>query len=155
MATTKLKKVTSPFKKGSETKKSKTQQEIEKLEKALENVKDDEVVDIALDGTDIIDIEPTPESGINEEIKDIFSKPDMSDEVKEQFDELKKEQDDFANRLDKEPENTEQIVKEEIKKVEALKAKAEALKNSLHKTTDRNTKNEGFTNWWNGSSGLY
>ena len=130
MTTTRLKKTTSTTNRGSETKKSKTQQEIEKLEKALENVKGDE-------------------------IKDILANPEMSEEVKEQFDEFKKTQDDFEEKLNKEPEKAAQIVEEEIKKVETLKAKAEALKNNLHKATDRNVKNENFTNWWNGSSSLY
>ena len=161
MATTRLKKTTSTTNRGSETKKSKTQQEIEKLEKALENVKGDEIKDIMLDDSDIDVLSmiqpatPEPETDVKEEIKDILANPEMSEEVKEQFDEFKKTQDDFEEKLNKEPEKAAQIVEEEIKKVETLKAKAEALKNNLHKATDRNVKNENFTNWWNGSSSLY
>lgn len=62
--------------------------------------------------------------------------------VVKQFDDAQK---DFAEKIEANPENAENIIKEEIKKAEEIKKVAEKLAN---KPID----NEGFTSFWNGMS---
>lgn len=147
-----------------ESKKTTTMEQIEKLEKALEAQKASETATIVpeeIDPEDInADIEPagdetkepqgeTPEPvDFEKQVHDIIDNVEPSAEIKEQIADLEKGKEEFNEKLGKEPENAEKLVQEEIKRVEAIKQKVQSeRKKSLG--------NEGFTNWWNGTSGLY
>lgn len=146
------------------TKKSETIKQIENIEKVLESVKKDDIVNLVPeDIKDEVkaDIEASEEFGqpenidVEKEVNDFIENAEPSEELKEQFREIEKSQAELNEKIAKEPEKAEEIVKEEIKKMEAIKKKAEAMKTNIQKTQDRNIRNEGFTNWWNGSSSLY
>jgi hypothetical protein len=166
---TNTRKNTKAAKKPETTKKTSTLKQIEELEKALKDGKltnvqtptqeldpqlanePDKVIKAASED----EIQAQPETNIDDEVKEILTNTEPSDEVKEQIEDFEKTQTDFAKQLDENPEKAEQIVEEEIKKMEQLKQKAETIKANIQKVTDRNFRNEGFTSWWNGSSGLY
>ena len=146
------------------TKKSATMEQIEKLEKALERTKDEDVMnllpdevkaEIEADRKEAGNIEEPQDIDFDSEVKKIIETAEPSDEVKEQVAEFEKGKEAFNENIAKEPEKTEQFVQEELKRVEALKKKAEAMKAALQKENKRILGNEGFTNWWNGSSSLY
>ena len=61
----------------------------------------------------------------------------------------------FNEKLEKNPQEVEKLVEEEIKRVETLKKKAEAIKANIQKESKRTFKDSDFTNWWNGSSNLF
>lgn len=163
--TTKTKKTTGTVKKAATTKKgtkkSATQEQIEKLEKALENVNEKDVInlvpeeikaDVEADLEAADKLENPQDINLDEEVKKIIETAEPSEEVKEQVEEFETGKEEFNEKITKEPEKAEELVKAELKRVENLKKKAEALRASLHKERPGN---EGFTNWWNGSSGLY
>lgn len=163
MATTaKTKKTGTTVKKAATSKKkSTTQEQIEKLEKALEKVDEKNVINLVPEeikaeveaDKEAADAFENPQDiNLDEEVKKIIETAEPSDEVKEQVEEFETGKEEFNKKLEKEPEKAEELVKVELKRVENLKKKAEALKASLHK---QRPGNEGFTNWWNGSSGLY
>ena len=161
---TKSKKTTTTTKKAATTKKSSTLKQIEDLEKALGEVKPEDIQNLVpedgVQGVDMAELRKeneaqVPETNIDEEVKEILNNTEPSDEVKEQIEDFEKSQSDFAKQLDENPEKATEIVEEEIKKMEQLKQKAETIKANIQKATDRNFRNEGFTSWWNGSSGLY
>lgn len=163
MATTKTKKTTATKKTGSasKTKKADTLKQIENLEKALEKVNEDTALnlvpeevkaDIFADKENLEELETPTEVDFDAEVKKIIETAEPSEELKEQLKDVEEMKEAFNEKIEKEPENAEKIVQEEIKKVEALKKKAEALKKSIQKSRPGN---EGFTNWWNGSSNLY
>ena len=142
-----------------ENKKTTTMEQIEKLEKALEAQKANEVATIAPEEIKA-DIEPagdetiepqgeTPEPvDFEKQVHDIIDNVEPSAEIKEQIADLEKGKEEFNEKLGKAPENAEKLVQEELKRVEAIKQKIQSeRKKSLG--------NEGFTNWWNGTSGLY
>ena len=166
---TNTRKNTKAAKKPETTKKTSTLKQIEELEKALKDGKltnvqtptqeldpqlanePDKVIKAASED----EIQAQPETNIDDEVKEILTNTEPSDEVKEQIEDFEKTQTDFAKQLDENPEKAAEIVEEEIKKMEQLKQKAETIKTNIQKVTDRNFRNEGFTSWWNGSSGLY
>lgn len=140
------------------TKKSKTIEQIEKLEKALKENEAQDVVnlvpeevkaDIEADKHEADALETPKEIDVEAEVKKIIEDAEPSEEVKAQVEDFETGKEQFNKKIEAEPENAEKIVEAELKRVEALKKKAEALKNKRH------TGNEGFTNWWNGASGLY
>lgn len=163
--TAKTKKTAETTKKAATSKKSDTLKQIENLEKALETVKGEDVTDLVPEELKA-DIEAEKEAAdaleepkdinFDAEVKKILETTEASEEVKEQIKEFEEGKEEFNEKIEKEPENAEQIVKEEIKRVEALKNKAEAIKAKIQKENKRKLGgNEGFTNWWNGSSNLY
>ena len=143
------------------TKKTATIEQIEKLEKALGQTKEEEVINLvpeevkaeieaekeekdALENPQPIDIE--------EEMKRIMETAEPSEEVKEQVVEFEEGKKKFNEKLEKEPENAEKIVRQEIKRIEEIKKRAEAIRASLQEENKKNIKNDIFTNWWNGMS---
>lgn len=140
------------------TKKSKTVEQIEKLEKALKENEAQDVVnlvpeevktDIEADKQEADALETPKEIDVEAEVKKIIEDAEPSEEVKAQVEDFEAGKKEFNKKIETEPENAEKLVETELKRVEALKKKAEALKNKRH------LGNEGFTSWWNGSSGLY
>lgn len=82
------------------------------------------------------------EAKIKEELKPL-------QEINEQVTELAEKQKEFASTINANPEKTEEIIAEEIKRTEALKTEVE----KIIKTTDyKNNKKSisNMTNWWNG-----
>lgn len=148
----------------SRSKKSDTLKQIENLEKALENVKDEDVTnlvpeeikaDIEADKETADALETPKDVDFDAEVKKIIDTAEASEEVKEQFEDFEAGKEKFNENIEKEPEKTEELVQEEIKRIEALKKKAEATKAKIQHENKKRLGNEGFTNWWNGSSGLY
>ena len=149
----------------SRSKKSDTLKQIENLEKALGNVKDEDVTnlapeeikaDIEADKEAVDALEEQKDIDFDTEVKKIIDTAEASEEVKEQFEDFETGKEKFNENIEKEPEKAEELVQEEIKRVEALKKKAEALKTKIqHENKGKLGGNEGFTSWWNGSSGLY
>lgn len=168
MATTKKAKTTTvekaATKKPNESKKTATIEQIERLEKALEQTKEEEVLnrlpedikaDIEAEKTEsdpLINPEPID---FDTEVKKIIETTEPSEEVKEQLAEFENGKKEFNEKLTKEPENAEKLIQDELKRVETLKKKAEAIKAGLQKENKGNVRNDTFTNWWNGSSSLY
>ena len=165
--TANTKKTTETTKKAAtaKSKKSDTLKQIENLEKALETVKSEDVTDLVPEELKA-DIEAEKEAvdaleepkdiNFDAEVKKIIETTEASEEVKEQIKEFEEGKEEFDEKIEKEPENAEQIIKEEIKRVETLKNKAEAIKAKIQQENKRKLgDNEGFTNWWNGSSSLY
>ena len=170
MATTKKAKTaeTTTVKKAATTKKtskkSETMEQIEKLEKALEQTKGEDVMnllpddvkaDIEADKAEAEKFENPKDIDFDAEVKKIIETAEPSEEVKEQVAEFEDGKEEFDKKIAKEPENAEKLVKEELKRVEALKKKAEAMKAAIQKENRKTFGNSDFTNWWNGSSGLY
>ena len=170
MATTKKVKTaeTTTVKKAATTKKtskkSATMEQIEKLEKALEQTKGEDVMnllpddvkaDIEADKAEAEKFENPKDIDFDAEVKKIIETAEPSEEVKEQVAEFEQGKEEFDKKIAKEPENAEKLVKEELKRVETLKKKAEALKANIQKENKRTFGNSDFTNWWNGSSSLY
>lgn len=169
MATTKKAKANTTTVKKAETtkkttKKSATMEQIEKLEKALEQTKEEDVMnllpedvkaDIEADKAESEKFENPQDIDFDAEVKKIIETAEPSDEVKEQVAEFEKGKEAFNENIAKEPEKAEQIVQEELKRVEALKKKAEAMRAALQKENKKTFGNSDFTNWWNGSSSLY
>ena len=169
MATTKKAKANTTTVKKAETtkkttKKSATMEQIEKLEKALEQTKEEDVmnllpedvkVDIEADKAESEKFENPQDIDFDAEVKKIIETAEPSDEVKEQVAEFEKGKEAFNENIAKEPEKAEQIVQEELKRAEALKKKAEAMRAALQKENKKTFGNSDFTNWWNGSSSLY
>lgn len=148
----------------SETKKNDTLKQIENLEKALEKVKDEDVTnlmpeDIRADieaNKDAVDaLEEPKDINLEEEVKKVLSTTEPSEELKEQIKEFEDGKKEFSKKIEKEPEKTEEIVREEIKRVETIVKKVKAMKESLNDENKGVIRDEGFTNWWNGSSSLY
>lgn len=163
---TKTKKTIATTKKAatSKTKKSDTLKQIENLEKALGNAKPEDIInlvpeeikaDIEADKAAADMLEETKNIDFDIEVKKIIETAEPSEEIKEQVKDFEEGKEEFNKKLDKEPENVEQIIKEELKRVEEIKKKAEALKANIQRNNKSRFDNETFTNWWNGSSGLY
>lgn len=140
------------------TKKSKTVEQIEKLENALKENEAQDVVnlvpeevkaEIEADKQEADALETPKEIDVEAEVKKIIEDAEPSEEVKAQVEDFEAGKKEFNKKIEAEPENAEKLVETELKRVEALKKKAEELKNKRH------VGNEGFTSWWNGSSGLY
>lgn len=147
-----------------ESKKSATMEQIEKLEKALENTKSEDVVnlvpeeirdDVETEKAEADSLENPKEIDFDAEVKRIIETVEPSEEVKEQVEELENGKNEFNEKLEKNPQEAEKLVEEEIKRVEALKKKAEAIKANIRKESKRTFKDSDFTNWWNGSSNLF
>lgn len=147
-----------------ESKKSATMEQIEKLEKALENAKGEDVVnlvpeeiraDVETEKAEADSLENPKEINFDAEVKRIIETVEPSEEVKEQVEELENGKNEFNEKLEKNPQEAEKLVEEEIKRVEALKKKAEAIKANIQKESKRTFKDSDFTNWWNGSSNLF
>ena len=165
MATTaKTKKTTAPMKKAATTKKNSAQKQIENLEKALEKAKDEDVMnlvpeevkaDIEVEKAAVDALEEPKDIDFDAEVKKIIETAEPSEEVKEQLKAFEVGKEKFNEKIDKEPEKAEQIVQEELKRIETLKKKAEALKASIQHNNKRRLDNEGFSNWWNGASDLF
>ena len=146
------------------TKKSATMEQIEKLEKALEQTKGEDVMnllpdevkaEIEADRKEAENFENPKDIDFDSEVKKIIETAEPSDEVKEQVTEFEEGKEEFNKKIEKEPENAEKIVQDELKRVEALKKKAETMKAAIQKENRKTFGNSDFTNWWNGSSGLY
>jgi hypothetical protein len=142
-------------KKKVDEKKSETMKQIENLEKALANIQNEEDSLLASGETKDEALVENENVDFGKEVKEIFSDTEPSEEIKEEIKDFEDSQGDFEKKLDENPEKAAEIVQEEIKKMETLKGKVETLRKNFNKATDRNIRNEGFTNWWNGSSGLY
>lgn len=147
-----------------ESKKSATMEQIEKLEKALESAKGEDVVnlvpeeiraDVETEKTEVDSFENPKEIDFEAEVKRIIETVEPSEEVKEQVEELENGKNEFNEKLEKNPQEAEKLVEEELKRVEALKKKAEAIKANIQKESKRMFKDSDFTNWWNGSSNLF
>lgn len=147
-----------------ESKKSATMEQIEKLEKALEDAKGEDVVnlvpeeiraDVEAEKAEADSLENPKEIDFEAEVKRIIETVEPSEEVKEQVEELENGKNEFNEKLEKNPQEAEKLVEEEIKRVEALKKKAEAIKANIQKESKRTFKDSDFTNWWNGSSNLF
>ena len=147
-----------------ESKKSATMEQIEKLEKALEDAKGEDVVnlvpeeiraDVETEKAEADSLENPKEIDFDAEVKRIIETVEPSEEVKEQVEELENGKNEFNEKLEKNPQEAEKLVEEEIKRVEALKKKAEAIKANIQKESKRTFKDSDFTNWWNGSSNLF
>lgn len=179
MATAKKEKTTvsKTVKKASTAKKSSkkktTIEQIENLEKALKNTKEEDIISLVPDEIKADIKEEKPETAENvrdqanlyfdeqkeadfdSEVKRIIESAEPSEEVKEQVKDFEEGKEEFNKKLEEEPEQAEKIVQDELKRVETLKKKVEAMKSNMQKGNARHMGNEGFTNWWNGSSGLY
>lgn len=168
MGTTKKVKTASTTIKKAETKKgskkSAAMEQIEKLEKALEKTKEEDVTNLVPE--DIrADIETekekagsleTPEPvDLEKEVKRIFEEVKPSDELAEQIESFEKGKENFNKKFEKGPEDPEKLIQEEIKRVEKIKKKVESMKANAIKEDRKMFGSENFTNWWNGSSGLY
>ena len=162
--TTNTKKMAETPKKDAKTKKSDTLKQIENLEKALENVKNEDVTDLVPEEikTDVeankeaVDALEEPKGvDFDTEVKKIIETAEPSEEVKKQLDDFEAGKEKFNEKIEKEPEKAEEIVKEELKRVETLKKEVEAAKARLQSVKKNRPGNEGFTNWWNGSSNLF
>lgn len=147
-----------------ESKKSATMEQIEKLEKALEDAKGEDVVnlvpeeiraDVETEKAEADSLENPKEIDFEAEVKRIIETVEPSEEVKEQVEELENGKNEFNEKLEKNPQEAEKLVEEEIKRVETLKKKAEAIKANIQKESKRTFKDSDFTNWWNGSSNLF
>ena len=147
-----------------ESKKSATMEQIEKLEKALEDAKGEDVVnlvpeeiraDVETEKAEADSLENPKEIDFDAEVKRIIETVEPSEEVKEQVEELENGKNKFNEKLEKNPQEAEKLVEEELKRVEALKKKAEAIKANIQKESKRTFKDSDFTNWWNGSSNLF
>ena len=147
-----------------ESKKSATMEQIEKLEKALEDTKSEDVVnlvpeeiraDVETEKAEADSLENPKEIDFDAEVKRIIETVEPSEEVKEQVEELENGKNKFNEKLEKNPQEAEKLVEEELKRVEALKKKAEAIKANIQKESKRTFKDSDFTNWWNGSSNLF
>ena len=143
------------------TKKTATIEQIEKLEKALGQTKEEEVINLVPEevkaeieaGEEEKDALENPQPiDIEEEMKRIVETAEPSEEVKEQVVEFEEGKQKFNEKLEKEPENAEKIVRQEIKRIEEIKKRAEAIRASLQEENKKNIKNDIFTNWWNGMS---
>ena len=146
------------------TKKSATIEQIEKLEKVLKDTKEQDIInlvpdeikaDVKEERAELANFEDEKRVDFESEVKKIIESVEPSDEVKEQVDEFEKAKEDFNEKLEKEPEQAEKHVQEEIERIETIKKKVETMKANLQKENKRIISNEGFTNWWNGSSSLY
>ena len=147
-----------------ESKKSATMEQIEKLEKALENTKNEDVVnlvpeeikaDIETKDAEIIAPDDQKDIDFDAEVKKIIETAEPSKEIKEQIEEFENGKNDFNEKLDKNPEEAEKLIEDELKRVDALKKKAETIKANIQKENKRTFRNSDFTNWWNGSSNLF
>lgn len=147
-----------------ESKKSATMEQIEKLEKALEDAKGEDVVnlvpeeiraDVETEKAEADSLENPKEIDFDAEVKRIIETVEPSEEVKEHVEELENGKNEFNEKLEKNPQEAEKLVEEELKRVEALKKKAEAIKANIQKESKRTFKDSDFTNWWNGSSNLF
>ena len=147
-----------------ESKKSATMEQIEKLEKALENTKSEDVVnlvpeeiraDIEAEKAEVDSLENPKDIDFDAEVKRIIETAEPSEEVKEQVEEFESGKNEFNEKLEKNPQEAEKLGEEELKRVEALKKKAETIKANIQKENKRTFKNSDFTNWWNGSSNLF
>ena len=143
------------------TKKSKTVEQIEKLEKALKENEalatsapsfpepEDAKADIEAEGQQDDSLEAPKEIDVESEVKKIIEDAEPSEEVKAQVEEFEAGKEVFNEKIVSDVENAEKLVETELNRVETLKRKVEELKNK------RDIGNERFTNWWNGSSGLF
>ena len=166
MATTKGKKTLTPGVKKSTKKaaapakpkvgKASTKEQLDKLEKALEQIEGQNVMDlvpeeikadIEQNETENV-LEDVKPINLDEEVKKVFETAEPSEEVANQikeFDDLKEK---FNKNIEKEPQEAENLAKGALKKAEALKKRAEALRAANEKAMRRET----FTNVWNGTS---
>ena len=100
-----------------------------------------------------LDTLEAPESvDFDAEVKEMLGNVEPSEEVKECIEQLETQKEQFNEKIEKEPERAEEIVSDELKAIERLKKRVEAMKAGAKKTR---LGNEGFTNWWNGSSDLF
>lgn len=138
------------------TKKAKTTEEIEKLEKALDKVSKQDVIDLVPEeikedvkkDKEAAEKYENPQSvDFESEVKKIIETVEPSEEIKTQIAEFEANKDRLDKALEKEPEKAAEILQDGISKIEAIRKKTEAIRASLQ---EGNTKNETFTNWWNG-----
>lgn len=157
------------------SKKSTTMEQIEKLEKALEKTKEEDVTNLVPEAIkedvesgkseteQLVDFEPVGFDAevkriiddFDAEVKRVIETTEPSEEVKKQVEEFGNGKDEFNEKLEKNPQEAEKLLEDEIKRVEELKKKAEAIKANIQKENKREFKNSDFTNWWNGSSNLF
>ena len=145
-------------------KKTKTMEQIERLENALKEKEQENVLDfvpeeikadIEADMKEVEKFENPENVDFDKEVKEIFKTAEPSAEVKEQITEFEQGKEKFNEKINKEPENAEKIIQDEIKRVEVLKKKAEAIRAAIEKENKKVFKNSDFTNWWNGTSNLF
>ena len=112
--------------------------------------------DIEANKKELDALETPEEINLDEEVRKIFETVEPSDEIKEQLDAFENGKAEFSEKIGKEPEKAEEIVQDEIKRIEGIKKSLEAIKTNLApKPAPRRVDNEGFTNWWNGASDLF
>ena len=164
MATTKMAATSKKAATKKTSKKSATMEQIEKLEKALKETKEEDVMnllpddvkaDIEADKAEAEKFENPQDIDFDAEVKKIIETAEPSEEVKEQVAEFEQGKAEFNGKLEKDPEGAEKTIKDELKRVETIKKKAEAMKAALEKENKRTFGSSDFTNWWNGSSSLY
>ena len=141
------------------SKKTAVTQEIEKLEKALDEVTPEKVIesvpeeiraDVVKNQEELEKINESEPIDVEAEAKKIFENPQPSEEVMERVAEFEKEKELFAKKIEENPEKAEEIVKTEIKKIEQIKKQTEAVRASLQELNRRSTRRDNFTNLWNG-----
>ena len=141
--------------KKTETEKS-IQQEIEKLEKALDAVDNKNIVDLVpeeikedvkkdvevLNGIDAVDRD------LEDKIKSELENITPSEEIVEKMEELNESKKLFEEQIEKAPEKAVELARTELNKMAELKKKTEELKNRFFKESE--PKNNGTTFFWNG-----
>lgn len=156
MATTSKEKKASTGKRT--TKKQTVQEQLETLDKALESIEGKDVkellpeevkADIEAEAIET-EVEEPKEVDFDEEVKEILENAEPSEEVKEKIEEFETGKEEFNKKITTNPENAAEVVKNELKRVEELKKKVQALDKNISKVRNSQNRNDIFTNVWNG-----
>lgn len=140
------------------SRKSKTQEQIEQLEKALEKVNEENVMDLLPEEVKA-DIEADQKENafenetmpdVEKEIKEMFDKAEPSEELKEQIVAFETGKEEFNKKLEKNPSDAEKTIKAELKRVEKIKKQVEKMQQTYRKLNEKDNRRESFTNIWNG-----
>ena len=161
MAATKVKKAPATTKVASTKSKkvSKTKEQIATLEKALEKVNEENVLDLVpeevkaeiVENENNFKVENVKPIDFDAEVKKILDNPEPPEEVKEQVEDFEKGKGRFVENIEKTPEKAEELIEDEIKRAEALKKKVEKIRENIRKASSYLTRNDQFTNLWNGT----
>ena len=140
------------------TKKQSVKEQLENLDKALENIEGKDVIELLPDEVkaDIVDetagkdFEEPKEIDVDEEVKKIFEDSEPSEDVKKQIEEFETGKEKFNEEMTKHPEKAEETVSKELKRVQELKKKVETMQKGIDAVRDSRNRNDIFTNLWNG-----
>lgn len=140
------------------TKKQSVKEQLENLDKALENIEGKDVMELLPDEVkaDIVDettgkdFEEPKEIDVDEEVKKIFKDSEPSEEVKKQIEEFEVGKEKFNEEMAKHPEKAEETVNKELKRVQELKKKVETMQKGIDAVRDSRSRDDIFTNLWNG-----